>query len=103
MGFLLTKPAFAATNGQQLKVCQSEDYTQMHLQGTNQDGVTTSATFGITPADCGVSEGYWWVGDVTIELADSKTDAPNRSVSCDVPQEQVGDDVFTCRVNPLPS
>jgi hypothetical protein len=100
VGFFLTKPAFAGSNGQQVQVCQQlgEDYTQALIQGTNQNGEFTSATVGITPGGCGTLTGYYWVGDVLIGLRISNTSATNRSAYCNVPKEHEGAEVITCFV-----
>jgi hypothetical protein len=99
VGFFLTKPAFAGTNGQQLLVCQrqSEDYTKMHLEGANQDGVVTSATFSITPTGtrCGVTHAFYWSGEVEVELDGSKTGVAPRSAICNVPKEHPSD-LYAC-------
>jgi hypothetical protein len=100
VGFFLTKPAFAGTNGQQLKVCQkqSENYTEMYLEGTNQNGDFTSAVFDITPGGCGTTSGYYWVGDVIIRLRSSDTDLP-RAVACkNIPKVQESGDEMTCNL-----
>jgi hypothetical protein len=98
VGFFLTKPAFAGTNGQQLQICQqqSEDYQTMRLEGFNQDGDVVGGTFGIAPGGCGSTPGYYWVGNVSVELTQSENGAPNRSASCDVPKEQEFEDLTTC-------
>jgi hypothetical protein len=99
MGFLLAEPAFAGTNGQQLQVCQlqGDDYTQMRLQGTNQNGVTTRATFDIAPGGCGSTPGYYWIGEVSVLLADSKTGAPAWAMGrCNVPKAQESGDLYDC-------
>jgi hypothetical protein len=100
MGFFLTKPAFAGTNGQQVQVCQQEfqDYTQAVIQGFNQDGVFTSANVGMTPGGCGTLTGHFWVGGVTVEVSGSSTLMPTQFFGCDVPKEQEGADVTTCFV-----
>jgi hypothetical protein len=70
----------------------------MHLEGANQDGVVTSATFDIAPGGCGSTPGYYWVGNVSVKLTDSSLGAPDWPFgSCEVPKEQE-DEVFTCRV-----
>jgi hypothetical protein len=98
VGFFLTKPAFAGTNGQQLQVCQqqSEDYTEAFIQGTNQNGEFTSAPLGIAPGGCGSLPGHFWVGGVSIELRNSNTGLVNRTGGCNVPKEQEFEDLTTC-------
>jgi hypothetical protein len=90
VGFFLTKPAFAGTNGQQLMVCKGdESHTQARLSGTNQDGVATSTTVSINSITegCGFAEGFYWVGNVTVELSGAVLGEPNRTGNCDVPKE----------------
>jgi hypothetical protein len=90
VGFFLTKPAFAGTNGQQLMVCKGdESHTQARLSGTNQDGVATSTTVSINAVTgaCGFAEGYYWVGNVAVELSGSLIGEPNRTANCNVPKE----------------
>ena len=98
LGFFITKPAFAGENGQQLQICQqsSEDYTQMFLNGSNQNGDFTSAIFAIAPGGCGSTVGFYWVGQVSVELRASATGRPSRNGSCNVPKEQAGGDLTNC-------
>jgi hypothetical protein len=100
VGFFLTKPAFAGSNGQQVQVCQQqgEDFTQAFIRGTNQNGDFTSVTVGITPGECGILQGYFWVGDVTIDVTNSNSGAAGRTVGCNVPKELPLFDSVPCYV-----
>jgi hypothetical protein len=67
-GTLAPAPAYAGTNGQQVKVCDSLNFMKFALRGTNQNGRPAYTGYRSSSfySNCVEFTGYWWKGPLTV-------------------------------------
>jgi hypothetical protein len=116
LGFAVTGPAFAGTNGQQLEFCMPEAthlyYRAVTVEGVNQNGERAVQDYSGIPRggriigedpsddpDCSgsIDTGSYWKGEVKLSWSNPfEDDAPaTGETTCNVP-ETSDEDVFTC-------
>lgn len=99
---LLSIPANAGSNGQQLAITTNTTVRQVTVTGQNRSGRTVTWTQGV-PGGGGSFGGnitfgnitfrtnnWWWQGNVTISI--SRSNGPNLQCSTNVPKIQTGSD-----------
>jgi len=93
---LLSFPANAGSNGQQLAITTTATARQITVTGKNQRGQTVTwrqIASGNGPALHNITvrtNNWWWQGNVTISI--SRSNGPNLQCSTNVPKIQIGSD-----------
>jgi len=97
----ISQPAFAGTNGQQLRLSNVCYAQSVRVIGSNQNGKWTDITFSVNPNQCGNVElkGWWWKGTVYVTVF--YPDTTYQRVITNVPQHQ-NTDWWTVTIPTIP-